>query len=196
MSRDTIGTRELQEDIKSHMSNNRFNHTLGVMETAKDLAAIYRVNPKKATYAALLHDLAKEYSATKKRSLCREYQIEIDEFFDKNIHLIHGAIGACMAKEIYKIQDQDILNAIYNHTLGRINMSDLEKVIYIADIIEPSRNKNPKLSQLRQLAYMDINEAMKFALDYNAEHLISRNKNVHPIIYSMIEEYKEGKVEE
>lgn len=174
---------------QKQMNDYRYKHTLGVVETAKDLAVIHGVDECKATLAALFHDLAKEFSATKKRRYCEGYEIVVDDFMSNNIHLTHGAIAAYMVEAEFEIEDEDILNAIYNHTLGSTNMSDLEKIIYIADIIEPNRKRAKKLDKLRRLAYTDLNQAMKFALERNVTYLNSKNREVHPVIYAIIEEY-------
>ena len=181
---------EMKKCVKNKLSPLRFKHTLGVVEVAQDLAVIYCVNAKKAMVAALLHDIAKEFSADEKRCLCKTCGFVLDEYLDRNIHLSHGNIGAYIAKHQYGIQDEDILNAIANHTLGRHKMSDLEKIIYLADIIEPNRRSHFKLKELRQLAYNDLNKAMKLALNSSIELLTSKNKEIHPIIYSIVKEYK------
>ncbi|HHX61844.1 MAG TPA: HD domain-containing protein [Epulopiscium sp.] len=185
----------LQQYVEQHMTAYRFKHTLGVVETAKDLAVIYGVDSDKVTIAALFHDIAKEFTSTKKREFCLEHNIAVDDFLSQNIHLIHGDIAAYIAKEEYNIEDEDILNAIINHTLGSHNMSDLEKVIYIADIIEPNRKNHLELNNLRRIAYMDLNKAMLFALNYTINYLNATEKNVHPIIYSILEEYTKADME-
>lgn len=178
-----------QEYTKRHMNDDRYQHTLGVVEIAKDLAVMYNVDVYNATLAALFHDLAKELPETQKRELCDQYKIPIDDFLDKNIHLTHGAIAAYMVQEQFNITDSDIIKGIYNHTLGRNNMSDLEKIIYISDIIEPNRKPTEQLDKLRKLAYTNLNQAVKFALERNLAYLKAKNRQVHPIIYSIIEEY-------
>ncbi len=190
MDGETIDIKALEEYVERAMTPYRFRHTLGVVETAKDLAVIYGVDSNKATIAALLHDIAKEFTSRKKREFCKEHNIYVDDFLQTNIHLIHGDIGAYIAKEDLNIQDKDILNAIINHTLGSHHMSDLEKVVYIADMIEPNRKKYKELYKLRKMAYTDLNKAMLFALHYSVNYLKATKKEVHPIIYSIIEEYE------
>ncbi len=190
MDGEIIDIQVLEKYIEKHMTAFRFRHTLGVVETAKDLAVIYGVDSNKATIAALFHDIAKEFTSTKKREFCAKHNIYVDEFLSQNIHLIHGDIAAYIAQKDYNVQDQDILNAILNHTLGSNNMSDLEKIIYIADIIEPNRKDRLKLRELREMAYIDLDQAMLFALQYNINYLNTTDKKVHPIIYSILEELK------
>lgn len=177
--------------IKQNMSKYRYKHTLGVANTAKELANIYGINESNAMVAALLHDLAKESSNSEKRKFCKEHSIPLDEYLDKNISLSHGIIAAYIAKDQFDIQEEEVLLAISNHTLGRKNMCDLEKIIYLADIIEPSRSTYPGLESLRKLAYQDLNKAMQAAIKSNIDYLNSSNKQIHPIIYDIFEDYKE-----
>jgi len=182
---------EIKQCVENQLSRDRFKHTLGVAEIAEDLAVIYGVDTQKAIVAALLHDIAKEFTVDEKKQFCKTYDLSLDEYLNRNIHLTHGNIGAHIAKEQYNIQDKDVLNAISNHTLGSNNMSDLEKIIYLADMIEPNRTFHSKLEELRRLAYANLNEAMKVALYSNIVSLSARNREIHPIIYSILEEYKE-----
>lgn len=190
MDGETADIKVLEEHVKASMTAFRFRHTLGVVETAKDLAVMYGVDSDKATIAALLHDIAKEFTSTKKREFCKEHDIYVDDFLQTNIHLIHGAIGAYIAQEDFNIEDKDILNAIINHTLGDYNMSKLEKVVYVADMIEPNRKKHKEIDELRKIAYTDLDQAMLFALNYSVNYLKATKKDVHPILYSIIEEYE------
>ena len=187
---------KLQEYVQTQMAGYRFVHTLGVVETAKDLAAMYGVDPKKASLAALFHDLAKEFPVDQKKALCLKYHIELDGFFAQNIDLTHGAIAAAIAKEAYGVEDKEILKAISHHTFGGKNMSNLEKIIYLADMIEPNRQTSLELEKLRMAAYTDLDKGMKLALSYSISHLKATNKDIHPMIYSMIEEYNKTELEE
>ena len=180
----------MKQCVEKQVGKSRFKHTLGVMETAKKLAATYGEDAQKAAIAGLLHDIAKELPPVKTRVLCDQYHIPLDDHLERNLHLVHGDIGACIAREQCDIHDEDILNAIANHTLGRKNMSILEKIIYLADIIEPNRRQHSGLDELRKLAYTNLNDAMIMALDSNVAYLNGKNKEVHPIMYSILEEYK------
>lgn len=180
---------EMKQCVQKQVSRDRFKHTLGVVETARKLAAIYGEDIHKAMIAALLHDIAKEFSTAQKREFCQENHVVLDDYLKRNIHLIHGDIAAFIAREQCNVQDEDVLNAIANHTLGRKNMSDLEKIIYLADIIEPNRKPHSGLDELRKLAYTNLDDAMRVALHSNVAYLNGKNKEVHPIIYSIIEEY-------
>lgn len=187
---DDIGQIQIYSDyVQEQMDDKRYRHTLGVVEVATDLAIIYGLDLYKARLSALFHDLAKEYPVDKKRELCKHYHIPMDDFLKDNIHLSHGLIAAKIVEDKFAIKDSNILKAINNHTLGAKNMSDLEKIIYISDIIEPSRKDSPQLNKLRILAYTDLDKAMKFALNRNIDYLTLKNKPIHPIIYSILKEY-------
>lgn len=180
----------MKQCVEKQVGKSRFKHTLGVMEIARQLAIIHGEDAHKAAVAALLHDIAKEFSPVKARMFCEQYQIPLDDYLERNIHLVHGNIGACIAREQCDIHDEDVLNAIANHTLGQRNMSTLEKIIYLADIIEPNRRPHVGLEELRKLAYINLNDAMRVALYSNIAYLNAKNKEVHPIIYSILEEYE------
>lgn len=182
---------EIQKYAEQSMSFYRFNHTLGVVETAKELSLLYGENEHKAIVAALLHDVAKEFSTSKKRNFCKEHNIYLDEYINRNINLSHGMIAAHIARKKFNIQDEDILQAIENHTFGRKNMSALEKIIYLSDIIEPNRKSYLGLEELRKITYKDLDRAMEIALNLTVNHLNSNNKKAHPIIYSMLEQYSQ-----
>ena len=189
-----IDIEEIQKYVKQSMSTYRFNHTLGVVGTAKELSFRYGASEHKAIVAALLHDVAKEFSTSKKRNFCKDHNIYLDEYVNKNINLSHGMIGAHIARIKFNIQDEDILQAIANHTFGRKNMSTLEKIIYLSDIIEPNRMSYPGLEELRDITYQDLDRAMEKALNLTIIHLNSKNKQAHPVIYSMLTHYTESNI--
>ena len=133
----------MQEKLQSALSVKRYIHTMGVSEEAVKLAEIYGTptDCEKAKVAGLLHDCAKDYPQTLRERFCKEYKIKTDEIMEKQPDLIHPFLGAEVAKREYQIQDEEILNAIRYHTTGRANMTLLEKIIFIADYIEPHREK-------------------------------------------------------
>lgn len=151
---------ELRKAVKKLQDNKRFEHTLGVEYTAAALAMRYDGDIFKAQVAGLLHDCAKCFSDEKILKLCRENGLSISAIEERNPFLLHGKAGAYWAKNVFGIEDEDILNAINNHTTGRPQMSLLEKIIFIADYMEPSRKKAPNLSEIRRLAFIDLDETL------------------------------------
>ena len=143
-------------------SKSRYEHTLGVEFTSAALAMCYGADIKKAGLAGLLHDCAKQerLSPDDMISICRKYHIEISEIEEKQPALLHSKLGAYFCNNIYHISDQEIREAIYYHTTGKPNMSMLEKIVYVADYIEPQRDKAPNLPEIRKIAFSDLDEAV------------------------------------
>jgi len=159
--------KKIKKYLKKHLTKERYQHTLGVAHTA--VAMAMRYNPdtsnaefiKRAETAGLLHDCAKCMDNDKKIKICEKNNIPCSDFEISHPYLLHGKVGAYIAKNKFDILDEDILQAITWHTTGRPEMSLLEKIIFIADYIEPSRNPIPELDVIRQLAFVDIDKAME-----------------------------------
>lgn len=146
----------IQEKLQNSLDYARYEHTIGVMYTAGCLAMAHEYDIEKAMLAGLLHDCAKCMSHEERVKLCQEHKVEIMPFEMENLSLLHAKAGTILAKEEYNITDTDILHAIWVHTTGMPNMSVLDKIIYIADYIEPSREQAPNLTYLRKIAYQDL----------------------------------------
>lgn len=166
-----IDVYKLQNKMKKVLETKRYEHTLGVAYTAANLAFVYEIDTKKALVAGLLHDCAKCLSHQKRISVCKKNEIDISDVERDNPVLLHAKVGAFYAKEKYGIQDEEILNAILYHTTGRPDMGILEKIIYVADYIEPHRKKLPKLSEIRKIAYRDIDVAIYMILENSLMYL-------------------------
>ena len=136
---------KMKKRVSSHLDKERYEHTLGVMYTAGAMAMRYHVDLEKALIAGLLHDCAKGLSSDKKLKLCEKYQLTVSESERKNPGLLHAKLGAYIAKTKYGIDDMEIVDAIAYHTTGRPEMTLLDKIVYIADYIEPNRNEAPNL---------------------------------------------------
>lgn len=156
----TADLKKIRKSMEKELDAKRYEHTLGVAYTAAALAMCNDVDLIKAETAGLLHDCAKCFSDDKKISVCRKNNMEINSVESRNPYLLHAKAGYCIAKNKFDIEDQDILNAILNHTTGRPGMSTLEKIIYIADYIEPSRKQAPNLSEVRKLAFQNLDQAL------------------------------------
>ena len=161
----------LQKQMKEELTEDRYEHTLGVMYTAESLAMRYGVDMDKAAVAGLLHDCAKCIPNAQKLKLCKKHNIEISDLEKKNPSLLHAKLGAYMAKKVYNIQDDDIINAIRWHTTGKPDMSMLEMIIYMADYIEPNRDKAPNLKEIRKLCFVNIEEALCRVLESTLDYL-------------------------
>ncbi|MBQ6845016.1 MAG: bis(5'-nucleosyl)-tetraphosphatase (symmetrical) YqeK [Agathobacter sp.] len=170
----------IQEKLKETLDKPRFEHTLGVMYTAGCMAMAHRYDISKAMLAGLLHDCAKCMTHEERLLLCEKYKVEVSPSELENKALLHAKAGAILAKTVYDIDDMDVLHAIAIHTTGEEDMSVLDKIIYIADYIEPGRDKAPNLSLVRKLAYQDLNACMAKILDDTMAYLQSRGGLVDP----------------
>ena len=164
--------------LKETLTEKRFKHSMGVMETAAKLAKIHGADVEKATIAGLLHDCAKNYPAQDMIALCAEYGIELDPVMKKATGLIHGLLGAELAKRKFGIDDDEIYDAIYYHTVGKPNMSLLTKIIYIADGIEPMRNFDG-VDEIRKLAEVDLDRALVVQIDYTIKSVLGKGRLLH-----------------
>lgn len=158
---------------------NRYNHSLRVMETALDLAKTYGADIEKTRIASLLHDCGKIAEHSKLLKRVSEFDIILDNSLKHNYELLHGPLGAKIAEKEYGIKDKEILDSIYYHTIGRENMTVLDKVIYIADYIEPKR-KFEAVYEIRKMAYIDLDKSIIMAMDNTVVFLIMNNKLIHP----------------
>ncbi|MCM3710827.1 bis(5'-nucleosyl)-tetraphosphatase (symmetrical) YqeK [Sporosarcina luteola] len=165
-------------ELEKRLPRKRFEHVLRVTETAKELAGRFGVPACIAEQAALFHDIAKFMEPSEMRRLIEENGEDV-KLFSFHHELWHAAAGRIIAEQDFGVQDQDILNAIRYHTTGRAGMSDLEKLIYIADLIEPGRDF-PGITELRNAAKLNMDEAMRACIVHSVRYLIDRNAAVFP----------------
>jgi nicotinate-nucleotide adenylyltransferase len=168
---DDINMEKLQKRLKKNLSDKRFIHSVSVMETAINLAMHYGIDIEKAAIAGLLHDCAKSLSNKRKLELAVQYSFKLSDAEFENPDLLHAKLGAIVAKEEYGINDSEILNAIDCHTTGKPNMTTLDKIIYIADYIEPKRKPLPRIDYLRELAMKSLDQALVEIIYDTIEHL-------------------------
>ena len=180
----------LQKHMKEELSEDRFEHTLGVMYTAESLAMRYGVDMTKAAVAGLLHDCAKCIPNNQKLKICKKHDIEISEMEEKNPSLLHAKLGAYMAKKAYGVEDEEILSAIRWHTTGKPDMSLLDIIIYMADYIEPNRDKAPNLKEIRKLSFVNIEEALYQVLEGTLNYLKDRQETIDPMTQISYDFYK------
>lgn len=166
--------------IKETLKGNRYSHTLGVVETAKELAKINGEDEKKAELAALIHDVAKYIPVEEQVKILEDEGCELDEITLNSPQVLHGFTGAIIAKEKFGIEDQDILNAIKYHTLAKKDMSNLEKIIYIADYIEPGRDF-PGVKKLREITKENLDEGVLKGLENTILFVIKQGNLLHPL---------------
>ncbi len=173
-----ITEEKIKKKLKKYVNTKRYRHTMGVLEAAKDLALRYDIDLDQASVAALLHDCAKELSGKELLKIARAHEIKIDRLLLEEPQLLHGPVGAIIAKEDFGIDDEMILDAIRYHTTGRKKMTQLDKVIYLADFIEPNR-RYPRVEKLRKIARIDLDQAVLGALDESLSYLIKKGRLMH-----------------
>lgn len=177
---------DFEEKLKTMLEPKRFLHSLGVRDTAVHLAKLYGADGKKAEIAGLLHDNAKNMDNIYER--CRDLEVELDEFELKNPALVHAKLGAETAKCEFGISDSEIISAIRWHTVGRPDMSLLEKIVFVADLIEPQRNF-PDVKKIRKIAENDIDKAFFECVKATVRVNKKRGLEVHPNAYKIISKY-------
>lgn len=182
---------KMQKKVKKYLDEDRYQHTLGVMYTAGALAMCHGIHIDKALTAGLLHDCAKCIPPEKKIKICRKNHILISEVEHANPGLLHAKLGAHFAEKKYHITDADILCAIRCHTTGRPAMSELDKVIYIADYIEPGRIELPNMGAVRKLAFQNLDACVIRILEDSLIYLESRNIPLDPLTEQTYRYYKE-----
>ena len=182
---------ELQADMNKKLKTKRYNHSVGVMYTAANLAMRYDVPIVKASIAGILHDCAKEMSNGELIKYCKKRGIPLSEDELTNPALIHSKAGAYMAKDRYNIDDEDIINAISFHTTGRPDMTRLEQIIYIADYIEPNRKMIPGLDIIRKNVYIDIDNTCGMILENTINYLREEGKHIDKVSLEAYEYYKQ-----
>jgi len=154
------------------MKPSRFEHTMGVCKTAVTMAKRFGADVRRTETAALLHDIAKRMSHEELRAEAQKYGIEAEGMYASPA-LLHSTVGAEMAKHELGIDDEYIIDAIRFHTVGRAEMSDVEKIVYIADMIEESRSY-PGVEELRKAAEEDLDKALFLCVKHVIEYIVSK----------------------
>ncbi len=185
-----VTLKKIRKDMKKALDAKRYEHTLGVEYTAAALAMRYDVPIRSARIAGLLHDCAKCLSDEKRLSICEKHNIVINEVERRNPFLLHAKVGSFLAMEEYQIYDSDIINAILNHTTGRPEMSPLEKIIFIADYIEPDRKQAPNLNSIRKEAFLDLDKTLIMILEDTLTYLRSSGGDLDPMTEKTLEYYR------
>ncbi len=181
----------LQEMLKAKQNGRRFTHTLGVQYTSACLAMKYGADIQKAEVAGLLHDCAKHKKPEKLLKYCQDRQLEITPAQQRQPFLLHGLVGAYVAREKYGVEDEEILNAIKWHTTGRPAMSLLEKIVFTADYIEPGRNQAPNLNELRRISFENLDQAVCLISKQTLDYLEKTPVDIDEITRLTYEYYKE-----
>ena len=161
----------------SYLKHRRIPHVLGTEQEAIRLAERYGADVEKARRAALLHDCTKKLDMPAQLALCEKYGIQLDELEQQALKLLHSKTGAAIARDVFGVDDE-IYSAIWYHTTGHAGMTTLEKIIYLADYIEPSRDF-PGVDTLRKVCYEDLDKGLLLGLEMTIEEMTAMGNPVH-----------------
>lgn len=164
---------EMRERLQNKLTKKRFEHSLGVEYVSGCLAIVHGADVEKALIAGLLHDCAKCLSAEEKISRCKKHGLPISSVELENPELLHAKLGAFYAREKYGIKDEEILSAIEFHTTGKPAMTIMEKLVFVADYIEPNRKVLPEIAEIRKEAFTDIDRSIVHILRNTLSYLDS-----------------------
>lgn len=171
---------EMQAILQTRLKPQRFAHSVGVMDTAIILAKRYHVDEQKAAIAGLLHDCARQFDTSELLNESAKRDLYITDIDRQLPILMHAPLGTAIAKEVYDVHDTAILKAIASHTVGGANMSDLDKIIYLADMIEPHRQYD-NVEQLRKMTITeDLDTVMISAFDQSILFIMRKGHTIHP----------------
>ncbi|WNB93453.1 bis(5'-nucleosyl)-tetraphosphatase (symmetrical) YqeK [Bacillus sp. NEB1478] len=174
-----MNKKEALEIVRPKLTDHRYVHTLGVLEVSVMLAEKYGADVKKAEMAAIFHDYAKFRPKEEMRQIVKEESLPEDLLY-YGTELLHAPVGACLVKKEAGIDDEEILRAIYYHTTGNVNMSLLEKIIFLADYIEPNRHFSG-VEEVREAAILDLDKACLMAVRNTIQFLIRQNQKIYPL---------------
>lgn len=166
--------------LADNVPDSRLHHILRVEQMCVELAGSHGLDAQKAAQAGLMHDLAKYFKPHLLLQIARAEGLELDPVDEANPHLLHAEVSAIVARDRFGIEDEEILQAIGNHTLGRPGMSLLSCIVFLADSLEPGRGKTPEIEALRQKSRQNIYQALWQTCDYSLKQLVETHRLIHP----------------
>lgn len=166
--------------LAENVPESRLNHILRVEQMSVELARHHHLDVEKAAQAGLMHDLAKYFKPQKLLEMARAESLDIDPVSAATPHLLHADVSAIVARDTFGVEDEEVLQAIANHTLGRPGMDLLSCIVFLADSLEPGRGNTPELEALRKLSYENLAEAVWRTSDYSLKYLLEQERLIHP----------------
>ncbi len=163
---------------KSNMDEKRFKHCIGVSQTSRKLAKLNNYDPDKAALAGFIHDYAKQVAPERFIKVIKEQNFDPD-LLNYNRAIWHGIVGAYFIEKELKITDPEILTAIRRHTTADIEMTTLDKIVFVADFIEPGRDFSG-VEEARKIAYANLDDGVGFELAHTLDFLITNRKKIYP----------------
>ncbi len=182
-------SKKMRKEMQDVLKADRFDHTLGVAYTAANMAAVHDADIQKALIAGYLHDCAKNLDHDEQIRICKKYGVEVSDVERRNPSLIHAKAGMCLAEHKYDIDDEEILGAIRWHTTGHPDMTKLEKVVFIADFIEPNRKPLEHMDEIRKEAFRDLDRCMLLILRDTLNYLRNIDKECDQMTNDTYEYY-------
>ncbi|MBI4743542.1 MAG: bis(5'-nucleosyl)-tetraphosphatase (symmetrical) YqeK [Actinobacteria bacterium] len=176
--------KKIKEELEKWLKKEDFEHSVRVAEFASEVAKKFDLNSKKAYLTALLHDYGRGFSNNELLIEAIKWGIRIDPVEEKNPFLLHAVVGAREVAFQFQIDDKEILSAIEKHTVGSLDMSAFDKLIYIADMIEPERDYSES-NEIYDIFHQDIDKAFERAYANSLIYLIKHKKLIHPISFEI-----------
>ena len=173
-----LSLEKLEQVVINLLNPNRVRHVLGCRDTAAEMAKLWGTDVTDAARAGLLHDITKALDGPLQLTLCKEYGKVLDEFSENNPKTLHALTGSMVAKRIFG-ENEAVVDAIESHTTGKPAMNTLQKIIYVADYMEPNRDF-PGVEELRHLAYTDLDGALKLGLEMTLSMLRQQKRQISP----------------
>jgi len=186
-----LSMEKLEQVVINLLNPNRVRHVLGCRDTAAEMAKLWGTDVTDAARAGLLHDITKALDGPLQLTLCSEYGKVLDEFSENNPKTLHALTGSLVAERIFG-ENKAIVDAIESHTTGKPAMNTLQKIIYVADYMEPNRDF-PGVEELRRLAYTDLDGALKLGLEMTLKVLKEQKRQISPASSQALEYLMKGK---
>ena len=173
--------RAYRKEMEKVLKPDRFEHSLGVAYTAASLVMRFGGDVNRALTAGILHDCAKCLDHDEQLRICKKQNIEVTEYELRNKKLLHAKTGAYLAAHKYGVTDPEVISAIRWHTTGRPGMTQLEKIVFLADIIEPARKVFPEMDEIRREIFADLDRGLSITLTYLLEYLQKSGEELDPM---------------
>ncbi|QNQ83964.1 HD domain-containing protein [Lactobacillus sp. PV037] len=173
-----LNSEEIIAKQKAMMDQKRFEHCIGVSETSKKLARLNNYDEDKAALAGFIHDYAKQIPNEEFIKVIKEENFDPD-LLNYNRAIWHGIVGTYFIKRDLKIEDEEILTAIYRHTTADSEMTTLDKIVFVADFIEPQRSF-PGVEEARKVAFNNLDEGVGFELAHTLDFLVKNRQKIYP----------------
>ena len=174
----TLSSAEIVAKEKSNMTEDRFEHCIGVSKTAQKLAELNHYDEDKAALAGFIHDYAKQVSVEEYREVIKAKGFDQD-LLNWNRSIWHGIVGTYFIQRDLKITDSEILTAVRRHTTADVEMTTLDKIVFMADYIEPGRSF-PGVEEARKITYANLDKGVGYQLAHTLEFLIEKRDKIYP----------------